>query len=330
MFAELLDLGRSCDLDSPNCAGSVSPTLLLPLANVVDEPPLLSRPIRLRPSADVPGDGSFDERTVTLACPPGRYGRDFSFSFVLVASDVGTRCGGGIVVGRVRFAEAGEEFILALSDDRLLVIRVPDPGPVDRFRPAEVDWANRCVVGSGIKVGVDGREAELAIELAVLALAPDDKRDCGRLSPLLLEPSFKLLNVGEVDGTEEPWEEGLVGRGRWVPFLGGEGESSIIKTHPEESFCLGFSSWDRLTDSELRRAKILLLSSEGVEDFARPGRVTGGETVEAARLLRVVTLPRRNRGTRVWIFCSRTLTLARISDTICTPLFFDVNELVDA
>jgi hypothetical protein len=27
------------------------------------------------------------------------------------------------------------------------------------------------------------------------------------------------------------------------------------------------------------------------------------------------------RGTRVWIFCSRLRTLARISDTICTPLF---------
>lgn len=131
--------------------------------------------------------------------------------------------------------------MLAPSDDRLLVISVCDPGPVDRFRPAEVDCANKCVVGSGIKVGVEGREAELAMELAVLALAPEDSRDCGRLSPLLLEPSFKLLNVGEVDGPDEPWEEGLDGRGRWIPFdRGGEGESSIIKTHPEESFCLGF------------------------------------------------------------------------------------------
>lgn len=36
-----------------------------------------------------------------------------------------------------------------------------------------------------------------------------------------------------------------------------------------------------------------------------------------------LTLPIRRRGTRVWIFCSKFLTLARISDTICTPLFLD-------
>jgi hypothetical protein len=33
-----------------------------------------------------------------------------------------------------------------------------------------------------------------------------------------------------------------------------------------------------------------------------------------------VILPILRRGTRVWIFCSRFLTRARISDTICTPL----------
>ena len=32
------------------------------------------------------------------------------------------------------------------------------------------------------------------------------------------------------------------------------------------------------------------------------------------------TLPIRMRGTLVWIFCSNTLTRARISETICTPL----------
>lgn len=33
-------------------------------------------------------------------------------------------------------------------------------------------------------------------------------------------------------------------------------------------------------------------------------------------------LPIRRRGTRVWIFCSKFLTLARISETIWTPLLF--------
>jgi len=48
--------------------------------------------------------------------------------------------------------------------------------------------------------------------------------------------------------------------------------------------------------------------------------------VDAARALalgRPDKLPIRNRGTRVWIFCSRILTRARISVTICTPLLFE-------
>jgi hypothetical protein len=35
-------------------------------------------------------------------------------------------------------------------------------------------------------------------------------------------------------------------------------------------------------------------------------------------------LPIRSRGTRVWIFCSRFFTFARISDTICTPRLLEV------
>jgi hypothetical protein len=35
-------------------------------------------------------------------------------------------------------------------------------------------------------------------------------------------------------------------------------------------------------------------------------------------------LPIRSRGTRVWIFCSRFFTFARISDTIWTPRLLDV------
>ena len=41
-------------------------------------------------------------------------------------------------------------------------------------------------------------------------------------------------------------------------------------------------------------------------------------------ILRPAVLPTRNRGTRECSRCSKFLTLARISDTICTPLLFDV------
>ena len=41
-------------------------------------------------------------------------------------------------------------------------------------------------------------------------------------------------------------------------------------------------------------------------------------------LLRPVMLAMRNLGTRVWILASRLRTRARISETICTPLLFDV------
>jgi hypothetical protein len=41
-------------------------------------------------------------------------------------------------------------------------------------------------------------------------------------------------------------------------------------------------------------------------------------------LLRPVMLAMRNLGTRVWILASRLRTRARISETIWTPLLFDV------
>jgi len=44
--------------------------------------------------------------------------------------------------------------------------------------------------------------------------------------------------------------------------------------------------------------------------------ITGG--------LERLILPIRSRGTRVWIFCSKFLTFARISDTIWTPRFLEV------
>lgn len=67
------------------------------------------------------------------------------------------------------------------------------------------------------------------------------------------------------------------------------------------------------------------LPREEEEDVALPpvGVVTELE------LERPVTLPIRNRGTRVCILCSKFFTRARISDTICTPLLLDVVLVVD-
>jgi hypothetical protein len=46
-------------------------------------------------------------------------------------------------------------------------------------------------------------------------------------------------------------------------------------------------------------------------------------------LLRPAMLAIRSLGTRVWIFCSKFLTRARISETIWTPLFFEVVLVVE-
>jgi hypothetical protein len=61
----------------------------------------------------------------------------------------------------------------------------------------------------------------------------------------------------------------------------------------------------------------LLPAEERFDDFEFDvdAIVTGG----LGRLI----LPIRRRGTRVWIFCSRFLTFARISDTIWTPRFLE-------
>lgn len=103
----------------------------------------------------------------------------------------------------------------------------------------------------------------------------------------------------------------------------------MMRTHPELSpagvltpslsrLCrLGFrllcfsGDEDRIDDFEL----------DAVGDADPEGPAFGRE--ESCLMFGVallVTLPIRRRGTRVCIFCSNTLTRARISETICTPL----------
>lgn len=117
----------------------------------------------------------------------------------------------------------------------------------------------------------------------------------------------------------------------------GEGESSMIRTHPEVS---ALSLLEFLSEplSLLRRESMLfrcdsklVLVVEALEagEEEEPALVMGvmGPT-EGVKLERLI-LANRRRGTRVWIFCSRFLTRARISDTIWTPLFLAMDPVED-
>jgi hypothetical protein len=111
----------------------------------------------------------------------------------------------------------------------------------------------------------------------------------------------------------------------------GDGESSMMRTHPDESPILVFVSfWLSL----LSRESTLFLSDSqlvfAVEEF---------DAAEEAELIPVgvvnpetelglpVILGILRRGTRVCIFCSKLRTLARISDTIWTPLFLAIDPV---
>jgi len=78
-------------------------------------------------------------------------------------------------------------------------------GPTERF-PPNVELC-RCAEAIGRKVGVEGREIEVEIELTVdvLVLPSDERRDCGRRTPegialwlSALELRALVIDVGEV------------------------------------------------------------------------------------------------------------------------------------
>jgi hypothetical protein len=95
--------------------------------------------------------------------------------------------------------------------------------------------------------------------------------------------------------------------------LTGEGVSSIISTHPDESLTPlvpFFFSFDLFEEILSKLDLGLTTSSIGL-----------GMVGDLMKLGRPLVLPMRSLGTRVCSFCSRFLTRARISDTICTPLF---------
>lgn len=113
----------------------------------------------------------------------------------------------------------------------------------------------------------------------------------------------------------------------------GDGESSMMRTHPDESppdtrfrllseSKLGRRSFGCDERSSLLTDRVDDVEGEG-ETETDEGPAFGGGGGGGIAMVRLVVLPIRSLGTRVCIFCSRTLTRARISDTIWTPLLLD-------
>lgn len=196
---------------------------------------------------------------------------------------------------------------------------------MERFSPV-MPAVEGCVYklpeGTGRYVGVAGREIGVGIEPVVVVLRlPADRRDCGRRVLAFIAKEFDLpsakvgegLDVGTL-GRNAVGAEGLESRRVSLSFsFGGEGESSMIRTHPEESppelflFLSESMSLFRLAEN----AELLL---EDEDDAAIP--LAALNDAGELRFGRLARLPIRNRGTRVWIFCSRFRTRARISETI--------------
>ena len=211
-----------------------------------------------------------------------------------------------------------------------------------------------------------GREDGVGMELEVLVVAvvltllrpsvDTESRDCGRRMPvgiMLCESALpaRLLLMDEGESNElvdigrkavgAP-DGGLDVRLRSLSLsFEGEGESSMMSTQPDVSAFPGVrlfsASKSTLCRRDLgwdfgivaKRSSWLVDRDEEAVDGAGEAELlvgTGGGGIALAAV-RLVTLPIRSLGTRVWIFCSRILTRARISDTIWTPLLLDAVEL---
>jgi len=145
--------------------------------------------------------------------------------------------------------------VLAPSEERFICEYAPEPGPVDSLSPVPTP-AYMPEDGMGKNVGVDGREVGVGMELEVLVVAlvltllrPSvemERRDCGRRIPDAMVLCARALGArgidddgeSEGDGMERKEEGpgGLDNRRRSFSLsLDGEGESSMISTHPEVS-----------------------------------------------------------------------------------------------
>lgn len=96
-----------------------------------------------------------------------------------------------------------------------------------------------------------------------------------------------------------------------------------MRTHPEESLLESFLGIVACSLSLLRRESILLLLIKlsrlvlAVDGFdVVDDELPATLVMDPLILGRPVMLPIRSLGTRVWIFCSKLRTRARISETI--------------
>lgn len=200
-------------------------------------------------------------------------------------------------------------------------------------------------------MGVDGRDMGVGIELLVLVVAivlilllpsvDTESLDNGlRLlgTPLCeraLGARLPFDGEGEaVEGFVTPRNaEGAVGlevrRRSFSLSFTGDGESSMMSTQPDVSLA-GVRLFSMSESMLCRRGRALplFLSGDCLGRREEEGPdVTGEEMPEGPalgvdtefELTLLVTLGMRSRGTRVPIFCSRTLTRALISETIWTP-----------
>jgi hypothetical protein len=157
----------------------------------------------------------------------------------------------------------------------------PPPWPVDRFRPvipAVEEYAYSPADGTGRNVGVAGREVGVGIELVVavvLRLAPE-RRDCGRRIPVFVllnkELPLSLCNVGDTADVEAPRRKAVGADGLEVRLRSlsesftGDGESSMIRTHPDVSAAGVLAAFVSMSALRLARLGFTLRSSTG---FAR-------------------------------------------------------------
>lgn len=182
-------------------------------------------------------------------------------------------------------------------------------------------------------MGVDGREMGVGIELVVLVVATvlilllpsvdTDNLDIGRRlvgapgCDMALGARLPLEGDGDADveaaDIRPRYAEGAIGldvrRRSFSLSLTGDGESSMISTHPDESLAgvLLFSLSESILC--LRGLNVLVLSGDlfGRNDEDDVLEVIGEDIPEgpafgvcgAFPLIRLVTLAMRNRGTRV-------------------------------
>lgn len=185
--------------------------------------------------------------------------------------------------------------VLAVREDLLGCWEYMPGGPVERFKPVApaVDWwAYSPEDGTGRNEGEAGREDGVGIELdvaVVLRLAPE-RRDCGRRIPVFIVlcarefPPFRLLLLELLLDTALVVERNAVGavgletrRSCFSLSLTGDGESSIIRTQPEES---GAGVRLRSIGSSMLRLCVLTPCSSAAVDFSEPVRVMDDEDDE--------------------------------------------------